>query len=111
MLGDGASRTHGVTVSCLHAAMLPSGHQQKDSRRTRTGHWEEKKRTTRGEEEDTKKNTKDKKRTTGGQGPETGWQRGQAAHPKKDKKRTTGGQRPDTAFTGAVRDCGQLLFS
>ena len=121
-LGDGALCAHAVVVSllytCRHAVIWTTAEEQQgDNRRTRRGQREH------------------KRRTTGGQGLETGWQpwpswstrrtgkerkkrgqqedkvwrpagsRGQAAHQKKDKRRATGGQRPGNAFP-AARDCG-----
>ena len=95
---QGLSRAHAAMAPRLHAAMLPSGRQQEDKKRKPA----EKKRARRG---------KDKVQKEGWRRTRSGDQlaAGQAAH-KKDKKRTTGRHRPDTAFTGAARDCGQLIF-
>ena len=55
---------HAVTVSCLHAAMLPAGHQEKGNKGTTGGQEEDnKKRTTRGKGTD--KGQKEINRRTG----------------------------------------------
>ena len=87
----GASHAHDVMVSCLHAPMLSSGHQQNKG-------------STGGQEEVKNSQRRTRKRTTGGQDEDKERARrgqkernrdGLAAAPawKKHKKRTTGGHR------------------
>ena len=69
------ARCHGVTSTCCHAAMLPSGHKQKDNKGTTGGEEEDNGRRRRGQQEE-------KKRTRRGKG------KGQ----KEDNRRTRRGQ-------------------